>query len=408
MKKAIDIGLIKSSMLVCIGNVASQTIAFLIFVVMAWIFDSTEYGYIRWVIQIGTFLSVLCCFGIPIAVASYIAKEKNKSTDYIEIYFTNVFVILLFASLITLILSIILFRDILTWIICISLTVPTIYYGFARGLSDHAKITLINVVKNSVKLIMILFIFVLPLLRNASYIIFSYFVGGILSVYIMEKIRPLHMRLKMKRLSVNVVKKILKFSLFAFIGTVGYSLILTLCYIVLESRYSYISVALFSAASTILTIVTFIPNAVHTVLMPKIAESEKDRLSHFRQGMIITLLSSLIVLISILIFGKALVNLFFGSEYLESYDYIIWMSGGFFFANIRNAFTILWEGINRPEITSIDVVIGAIVTGITGIILTSEFGPSSVGGAFFLGFLAATIVNLIFYYKCKNLLNNRL
>lgn len=397
IKNAFDKTIIKNSILICSGNVSSQLLAFLIFIVMAWIYETSEYGYIRWAIQIGTFLSVICSFGIPSALTRYVAEEKSKEENIVDIYFSNVILIITVGTLILFVAAIAVFHNFHIWLVCVSLTIPTVYYGFVRGLMDVTKITLLNVIKNLIKLFMILFALIIPFLRSIDYAIVAYLVGGIASVILMEIIKSTNIKIKKKYLSTEIIKKLIRFSLFAFIGTIGYSLIPTVCYLVLESRDEYESIAFFSASSTILTVITFIPNSIHTVVMPKIAEDKNNRIVYFKQTIILTLLASIPLSLVLIIFGKEIIILLFGPTYINSYEHMLWMSAGFIFANIRNAFTTLWEGLNIPEITSIDVIIGSAVSGISAIVLASKVGSAGVGGGFTLGFLSATIINILFY-----------
>jgi len=385
------------------GNIAAQGFGFLFFVILTWFYSKDDYGSIRYMVQIGGFIATVVAAGYPTALARFVASSRDDESvrdAYISSGAFAVAIILILATTATLVV----YNFNLGIVsIVIGTTVVMVYLGLLRGFLSYNKIALFNLGVNLVKILLVIFFVMVLGLTESIIVVLIYALGGLIIIAIMETYSPLKIQFDRTKISKDLLIKLTRFSIFIMIGTISFSSMSTISFFILERDYGYSAIADFSVAMTLLLIYGFIPGAINIILMPNISFSQKDRiLAHLKDSIALTFISSLFIFLIVAIFGRYLISALFGAEYLNSYPILLALSLGGIANGFRSCFAALWEGINRPEITSIDISFGAIVVLISSLLL-SQYGIIYLAWAYSAGFISTLAINLFFFIRWRKI-----
>ncbi len=387
--------MIKSVGILGVSNVISQGVAFATSIILAWLLSKSDYGYFRYVIRIGNFLVMFIAAGYSSALTRFIASDELKKDIYISTVIIMVGVLLVIVLPIFLLLHL----DILIYLVLIGYSVPLIYYGIIRGFVDYKKMALFNVLRFGLKFILILFIFIFTFLNTPLYVILVYSFGGWFAILILEKWHKLSINIRIKYISKKTILLLTRFSVMAVLANTLYNSIITFEFIILEWRYNYNTLADFSLAVTLTAVYAFVPGAVNTILMPKVAKSRDfERYKFLKQAILINIIYISFIWILIFLFGEYFFGIAFGSKYPTSYYYLNILSIGFFFGGVVHTMSAFFSGINKPEYNSLTFGIAAFTNIIITIYLINNIGPVGAAWGYSISILTAAIVSVIIFY----------
>ena len=397
-----DKNLIKKSIMVGIGNITGLGLAFLFMTVLALWMSQEEYGKIRYILSVVSLLTTLVAIGLPSAMTRFLAKYYNQDIER-NSYFSNIIFIFLISLLITEFFTAVLFpQDPMILIVLLGYSVPLIYFGITRGLMEYIKFSIFRILRNLIKLLFLAIVFLCFGLTKISVLLIYSFSGWIV-IFFLEIIWKSNIKFNIKFLSKNKIKNIIYYSIPVFITTLAYSVIMQTPLIFLKYFGDYQNVAIYSLALTLSLVYGFVPGAILTVSMPKIA-SLKDlrrRLNIFIQSIYIIIISGILLLIPTIFFGQWVIVLIFKERYSLSYLPFVILSIGAIFAGIRNAYSSLWEGGGRPIFSAYDTIGGAASAILFSAILVPRYGAIGAALSYSGGWVSSVLISSYFLLRLK-------
>ena len=401
--KILDSKILKGATWVGIGNVASQALAFLFMVILARFYSKSDYGFIGYVISVGTLATSIIISGYPSALVRFIAKYLRKQ-EKIDEYFTNIFTIilgLLFASVVG--VMIIYKFDIGIISIVIGYSVVYTYLGMIRGFMNYKKIALFNVLRNLVKIIVLVALCYVLFVRSPLFIVLLYAFGGWIAILVLEVAGPTHVHYSPTLISRKTMKEVTAFSIPIMVGMIAYTMLSSIPVIAIKSFYDYEMVGLYSVAMTLTILFTFIPGAITTMTMPKISnvEDKKKRVKYTVQSFWLVLVTGITLYILIFFFGKLGLEIIFTEKYVPSYPILLVLSIGAIFGGLRNVFCALWAGSGHPIIITYDIIPASVVCITLSFLLVPSIGPIGAAYGYSLGLVSAVLVDLIYWIKYR-------
>ena len=403
MKILPDIGinrkLIKSVGLLGVSNIIAQAIAFVTSIFLAWTLSKSDYGYFRYVIQVGNFIVMFIAAGYAGALTRFIAAERKKRNAYFSTAMAIVGIILILLFPLFLILHI----DLLVYVVIVGYSIPMIYNGIIRGFIDYRKIALFNILRSGLKLLFVSLIFVFSFLKTPLYIIGVYSFGGWLGIFILETWRKTDIHLYIKGISKKILITLTRFSIFSVLSSVFYSSLITVGVIILKQNYGYEVVAEYSMAVTLTTIYSFVPGAVNTLLMPKVASvSSEKRIRFLKYSILLNVSYIFFVYILVIVFGRWGLQVLFEEKYLGAYPFLVIISIGKVFGGVETAFGAFWGGVNKPEYGAISVGVAAGVNLLSDFFLINIIGSTGVAWGYSFALLSTVLTNLVLYNKYRS------
>lgn len=401
--KIVDSKILKGATWVGIGNITSQALAFFFMVILARFYSTSDYGLIRYTIYVGTLAATIVAAGFPSALVRFIAKHLGKQ-EKINEYFTNILTItlgLLFAVVIG--VMIIYKFDVAIISVIIGYSMVSIYLGVIRGFIHYKKIALFNVLRNLIKIVVLVILCYILLVKSPLFIVILYAFGGWIVILILEVASPTHVHYSPSLISRKIMKKVITFSIPVMVSMIAFTTLSSIPVIAIKHFYNYEVVALYSAAMTLTILFSFIPGAIVTITMPKIsnAEDKKKRIKYTVQSFWLVIATGIMLYILIFFFGKLALEIIFTERYVPSYPILIVLSIGAFFAGLRGVFCALWEGSGRPIIATYDMASASAVCITSSFLLVPSIGPIGAAYGYSLGLITAVLVDLIYWIKYR-------
>lgn len=401
--RVLDRKIIRGATWVGIGNVTSQVLAFIFMVILARFYSKSDYGLIGYTISVGTLAAIIVAAGFPSALVRFIAKNLGRQKK-IDEYFTNIFTITLGLLFVVVIAVIIIYKfDMMITSIVIGYSVVYIYLGMIRGFIDYKKIALFNILRNLVKVTILLILCYALFVKSPLFIVLLYAFGGWIVILILELVSPASVHYSSNLISRKTMREVTVFSIPVMVSMIAYTTLSSIPVIAIKYFYDYELVALYSAAMTLTVLFTFIPTALVTITMPKISnvENKSQRIKYTVQSFWFVLATGIMLYILIFFFGKFALGMTFTEKYVLSYPILLVLSVGAIFNGLRSVFCALWVGSGHPIITVYDIACASAVCITLSFLLIPSMGPIGAAYGYTLGLIAAVLVDLIYWIKYK-------
>ena len=392
---------VKKAFMLGTGNAIGQAIAFVFFVLLARWMSRDDYGEIRYIISLSSVLGTVALAGLPASMTRFLAYQKEKEER--EKYFTNIMTLFFMTLMIMGLIVIALFSNSLTiTIVLMGFTVPLIYLGAIRGLMQYRKYSIFQALRNLIKLAFLFAIFYTIGVKKLP-VLLIYSFAGWGAMLILELVWPAGMRFTPGRISKDVMKRVIAFSIPVMGTTIAYSLFTGLPVLLTTYYKGYESAAVYSTAFTFTAIYSLVPTAILTMIMPKIASirDKESRMQIFKSSVYLILMAGALLFIATVFFGKWGLNLLFHSKYDSSYMPLVILSLGTIFLSVRGAYSALWEGGGRPIISTYDGVGAVTVMAMLGPLIIPSMGANGAALAFTAGCITAVIISTYFWMQLK-------
>ncbi|GEM_PF-1942228 len=388
---------IRTTAIVGVGNTSGRLLAFLFMIVVARVLSERDYGEVRYILSIATVASTVVAAGLPSTMSRFLARYYKENYKK-NIYFTNTLVLFLIFLSATLVASLLLFPDTpMIILVIIGYSVPLLYMGIVRGLMQYTKFALMSLLRNLIKIIILGFL-VLFTSMTGTYVLLTYAFGGWIAILILERYRASELYVFKNGISRDTMKELLTFSIPVFITTFAFVLITQSPLIVLTQEIGYEYGAVFSTAFTFTLLYSFVPFAVLTIAMPKIASmrDKQRRIKVFSQSAAIIVFTGALLILLTIIVGKWALHILFEGKYDSSYIPMVILSVGSIFMGLRNTYSALWEGGGRPTLSTYDTVFGGLMTLGSAHILVPLYGVNGAAYSFVIGTLSSVLLSTVF------------
>ncbi len=380
------------------GNILSQLFALTFMIIATRILTKEDYGYVSYILTLGSFFATIVAGGFPVAITRYIAKDPVRKKEYIE---NGLFGSTILFLVISIGVGIFFWPHLEIIAIIFVTTIVMLYLGILRGEKEFKIYAIVNSGRNAIKLAILILLLFLGIVTK-YYVIWTYAVAGILMIFIAEAIYK-RRSFTWPRYNSKIFKILLKFSLPLLVTTVFYSLTNTAGIAIINSELGEAAVASFKNALMLAIVYGFVPGAIGVVLLPKISSTKDPKLifKNLRDSIVFSLAIEFLIFVAAIFVGKPLIIIFLGEKYADVFPLFLIVSFGFFFATVRNMFSALWEGTGRPWISMIDMIVAGSSITLLSLIFIPLFGLSGAAYAYSLGFALSAATDIGFYIYGK-------
>jgi O-antigen/teichoic acid export membrane protein len=422
--------LAKSSVIVFIGLFLSKLFTYAYKVIIARYFGPEIYGLFALALIIVSLFVIFSQLGLARGLVRYLsiylAKDQPNKVQYLSrvlLHFFSltgiIFGIVLF--LLSEFISVNIFHNpgliIFLQIFSIMVILNSLLEAFLSILQAHEKIAwysfIFNILQNFIKVVMIIFLIFIGVGSNA--VIFSYLIAMFISclvAYIVCKKTIPHIFEKPKideKEKTTILKEV-----FSYSWPMMFSLLaMTVFYLTDSLVIGYLldasNVGFYNAATPIAALLIFAPGLFMQLFFPVITKEyfkAKKNLEVVKQlsqqiGKWIFILN-IPLLILILTFPGAFINILFGSQYLVATTSLRFLAIGVFFTA---SFTISEELISmlgKSKVILGDLIFVLIINVSLNVILIKLHG---ISGAAFATMVSLILLNLLFLFQTKHYLS---
>lgn len=388
----LDKQFIKSSAVVGIGNVMARGLGMIFFIIVARMYMPEDYGFIRYSIAIATIAITVVASGFPQTLVRYLAKYKDKQ-NLQDMYFSNSIAVIIPLLFLTLIITFLLGKlNVGVVSLIIGLTIYYTYLGIIRGFISHNRIFAFNVGNNIIKILLVMIIIYYLGFHSPSLVLIIFALSCLVPILFMETFKPLNIKFRRELISKDILNEVTKFAIPLIIANVAYTLLFSIDIICIEYYLGMEEVGFYGVAKTLTQIFLFVPTALSTILMPKIASLEGGSYTeNLKLSMILTNLASFALLLFIFLFGELLVVIIFSSKYLGALEALYILSIGTVFYSVYMLLESRWIGIGKPIVHTKTMLTSMIVAIIGNVYLVPRMGIFGAG----LAFTLASVVGIV-------------
>ena len=376
----------------------------------------SDYGDYILIMAIVSTAVAISALGIPQSIIFYIGKRENNSADLLK----NIYILwIAIAGLVCFALYI--FRDwlfnsiledvsieYLKFILILFLVKLIEYYliSFARG---HKKFILYNFKRLIDPFLILVIVLGISLFSNFSLLnlIYIFVIVSILTTTLLLLYLQIHYlkQFSIGKFKLSTIKGMLSFGSKSYIQMLiaqfNYQIsVYMLAYFMKDS-----DVALYSISISIATILWFVPNTVGVVLLPTL--TSMDSVDKIHQATIAisrnTAFITILGLVFLVGFGKVMIHLFYGDQYIYSYMPMLIMLPGVFFMSLYKILTRNFTSRNKQQISIGAGVSALIINLILNWLLIPIFGINGAALSTSISFIIAGIFLIIFFSKDSNL-----
>ena len=153
------------------------------------------------------------------------------------------------------------------------------------------------------------------------------------------------------------------------------------------------SLADYGAARTLALPVTLVPFSIGVVLMPRVAAaSAGERGAHLSRALRAVILASLAAWLGYALVGKLIVDLMLPASYAGATDGLRYLVPAMTAIGPYSILSQWWSGLGRPEVPAISLSVGAVVTVVGHLVMTSRLGTPGAAAAIGAGSLTALLL----------------
>jgi O-antigen/teichoic acid export membrane protein len=342
-------------------------------VILARSLTVAEYGLFRYLLTIST-IYALAFTGVPTALTKYFGDNAIDSERKNEYLSNSLFVILLIYLILAAIIIFFAAQKLLLLFFVFALLIDYLYLGLVRGKLDYLKLNGFKLLENIIQLFILILAFIIYKEVSLTFSVIFYSTSGLVSLAVFEIIKP---DFKIRwRFSKQRTIEILRYSMLVTLGSVGWILLFGISSIYIEHFYGHEQVGYFSVGITLLQVFSFFPDALNTLIMPKVAGLSDKRkiLKPLRLAALSCLAASVLIFIPIYLFKELIIGLIFSSKYLPAAAVLLPLTVSQIFLAMYQIYSNAWQGLGKPAISSIIITIAAGVNLVVGYFLTRDFG----------------------------------
>lgn len=394
--KSIDWKLIKGSTLLSLGTVVSRVLGMAFSLVLANAFVPEEYGAIRYVITLSMLFSVATQpFGQHV-LARFIGKHKHDE-DELQRTLSNAWFLLLVLLLVTLVITVVALLLIEQQVnvgvlaIVLGVSVYYAYWGLCRGFGAEVRLAGVSVGSNVVQLAVVaVAVYVLDI-RSAVLAMVVFGLSYFVPIILLQLFWPLSPRFNLSFVRWENIREILRFSGSIWGSHVGYVFYNSIVVLLLERFSGTAAIGIYALANTLARSFLFIPDAISTLLMPRIAAAARhSHAAMTRKLLVLSLAVNGVLLIAYLGLVKWFVTRFFGADYFAGgiTVYAI-MAAAMIVLGVHGVVTAVLVGQDKAGIETVSRILALIATATTGWLLIPKYEATGAAIAMTAGSLTA-------------------
>jgi O-antigen/teichoic acid export membrane protein len=392
--------IVKYVSLLSISNAITRAISMLFFIVLARLLSVSDYGEFRYLVFL-SFIYAVFFSGLTYALTKFISEDETNIRRNSEYVTNTLFISSLSVFIIALIILI--FNEYSLFLILITLAsfIDYFYIGLARGALDYRKLIGYKLLENIIQLGFVLLIYIIYSKITFGGAVWFYFISCILSMIFFEIFWKTNVSIRFRFLSLEKIRKLIAFAIPVFFGSVGWSIMFSINAVIIKSVLDTEQVGYFSIAFTLAQVFTFIPTAISTIILPKVSglKNKSNIKPQVTLAVIGNLIISAVILLLLIFFREQIISLIFGEKYLPAAPLIVYLSLGQIFINSYVIFSSVFQGVNRPGIPSLVILLTGIMNLVGSYFIAIPWGVLGVSIVNMLTCLFTFIIIAVIYYS---------
>lgn len=400
----LDWPLLKGSAIITTGIIVARGIGFVVSSLQARYFEPADFGIIQYAISLAGILAI----GIqPVGqhvIARYIGKGMNDP-DELRITMSNIWAlmaVIFCTSLVlgTLILSATGKFHIGILVIFIGTSSFYTYWGLARGYLASSRLIMADVGNNLVQAILLVGLVGVLGIKSSTLAMLIQGLSCFVPLILLQSFWPLDITFSRNLISTSVIQDIFKFSVPIWVSHASFILYMNVALIFVEHQIGIEAVGIFSLASTLSIMFSFIPSGLSTFLMPRIASTERS----LHRGLLMNalgmaMLANIFLLIVYYFTAPWLIEKLFGPEYYTTPLLFLLMPIVMTLGGVHGVITSVFVGRGRAQEETKSRLLTVAVTVMGCWLFIPIYGVIGAAEAMLIGISSGLALYAIIYLK---------
>ena len=265
------------------------------------------------------------------------------------------------------------------------------YWGLCRGYGAQSRLIGVTVGSNLVQLGMVLVVIYLLDIRSPVLAMVIFGLSYLVPIAFLQIFWPISTQFDIAYMRKGVMGELLRFSGSIWGSHIGYVIYNSIVVLMLARFSGAAAVGIYALASTLSRAFLFVPEAISTLLMPRIAAS--SNLSHknvLKKLVALSIFVNGLMLVVYLVLVEWFVTQFFGVDYFEGgiTTYAI-MALAMIVLGTHSVATAVLVGKGKASVETVSRIIALIATAAVGWLLIPSYGPAGAAAAMLVGALGA-------------------
>jgi O-antigen/teichoic acid export membrane protein len=403
LARAVDWQFIRSSSVISLGLAAARVIGFAFTFLLARAFTAEDYGYVQYMITLGTMVTVVTMPFAQHVLPYFISRNKGDAPQLQAAMSSGGFVLLLL-YIGTLLIAI----PLLTWAgrlnigviaIATGLTLFATYSGLARGFMTSGRMLIMYLSSNLLQMGAV-FLAIFALGENAIMpALVIYGLSYIPPILILLIARPFPITLRRDLIRWQTIVDQLRFAAPNWASHALFTLFFAMDILLLERFHDEATIGVYGLTKTIVLVFSFFPQGITMFLMPKVAEVSSD---NHRRILINSLVINLVIggamlAVYALVYEWFIVT-FIGAEYFIGMEFALLMAFSAVVFGVHAILTSFLVGRNRPGLETISRIVITLVTVVTGVALIPSLGVMGAAWSAVISAVAGVLAYPILIY----------
>ncbi|MGQ9682104.1 MAG: hypothetical protein ACUVX9_06190 [Anaerolineae bacterium] len=372
--------LVKGALTLTASTVIARALGFMYPVVAAALLAAADYGVVRYAISLATLVAAPVT-ATSTVIARTVARSRvstSSSDSYVASSVAGA------AALTAVVLTALMvyqsvFSDLPPGMLAIVVGLAGfyVYSGLVRGLSDIGKLAVLPCASNAFQLLLLGLIPARILPPSPAVVAAVYGMSYIGPIVALEAVHPLaHIQLRM--ISGRVLGELGRLYMPLALAHAAYTAWMSIDVICLGLIRGSSQVASYSVGKTVTTVLEFVPTAVTTLLLPRLARGGPSAEARFSACLLI--LTSVPLAIGIAVGSPLVVRVLFGGKYAVSPVVVAAQAVGMALHGLYTVQEVRWVAAGKTHLHLLAIGVALLMNIVGQVTLTPRFGM--LGSAF--------------------------
>ncbi len=280
--------------------------------------------------------------------------------------------------------------------VVLGLSVFYVYGGVIRGASDVFKLALYPLTSNAFQLLLLAIVYWGVLPSTVGSVTAIYGLSYLLPVAVLELVKPTESRFLFDRRILSAIGDLGRFYVPVAAAHAAYTGWISIDILFLGHFRNAEYVGAYSAAKTLVSVIDFVPTAVATLLLPKLASLGGTNVRYAALSGLTILVLSIPLAIALTVGAPLWLSVLFGSEYAGACNVVGWLSLGMTAHAFYTVLEVNWIARSRPQLHALCIGLTLAANVLGQSVLTPNYGPLGAAVSFASSMFVGPAVVLIF------------
>jgi O-antigen/teichoic acid export membrane protein len=376
--------MITDSMMLTIGITMARVLGFGFSFILARQLSPENFGFIQYCLTLSGIAAIGTQPLVQHALARYVAKNAKDEAQLAATLHALWYVLLGVTGISILIaVPLLVLSDrfnIGVLVIFLGMTLFYSYYGLARGFMASKRLLAAYLGSNLVQIIAIVILYQFGSTDSPTPALIIYGLSYLLPLIILQVWQPLPVHFKFSLPQRAIVVDVLRFSVPLWLSHAAYMAYAGMDVLLIQHYTDTASVGLYTLTKTLVSLFSFVPMGLMTIVLPKVASLPQDQHTRIvKRALLMAAVANGAALLVFLVGYPWFISNFFSPEYLVPLHIVLMLAVGEILLGFHSIITAMHVGGDNPQLETISRAFIMLTSFTLGFLLIPRLGLLGAG-----------------------------